>query len=147
LVSPVRVHDTVGAVAAQVAPPGDADTAYEAIVPPLPAGAVHDTATCPSPGAAVTTGADGYPLHAAAAAVEAVEVHPFNRAFTVGVTAAAGTVTDAETPDTAVTTVDVPSLTSYDNPAGGDATGVQDTRHVVAAVRDAVTADGTYAFS
>jgi hypothetical protein len=147
LVSPVRVHEVVGAVAEQVAPPGDADTVYEAIVPPLPAGAVHDARTCPSPGVAVTTGADGYPVHAAPAAVEAVDVHPFNRAFTVGVTAAAGTVTDVETPATAVTTVDVPSLTSYVNPAGGDPTGVHDTRHVVAAVRDAVTADGTYAFS
>jgi hypothetical protein len=76
------------------------------------------------------------------------ETHDPSRALTVGVTAVAGTVIDWLVPLTPVATVTpVPSVTSYVIPPGGEPTGVHDTRHVVAAVRDAVAAVGTYALS
>lgn len=147
-VSVDHAHAVVGALTVHVADPepgaGEIVAVYEATVPPLPAGAVHDADTAPSEGVSVSApGASGDPLHAAVAAVETDDTQLFSRAFTAGVTAVAGTVTDAEVPATPVATVDVPSVTSYVSPDGSPDAGVQDTRQVVAAVREAVTAVGT----
>jgi len=73
-----------------------------------------------------------------------VETQLPRRAFTVGVSAAAGTVTDTTVPATPLASVEpAPSVTSYVNPARGEATGVQDTWHVVADVRDVAALTGT----
>ena len=142
-------HVVVGTVTVHVADPlpgaGEIVAVYDASVPPFAAGAVHEACTAPSEGVRVRfAGASGQPLHGADVAVAADDTQAPSRALTVGVTALAGTVIDELVPDTPVATVaPEPSVTSYVRPAGGLATGVQETRHVVDAVRLAVAAVGT----
>ncbi len=83
-------------------------------MPPLAAGAVQTPVIWESPGVRVSPpGADGKPLQGDEAAVADVDTHAPRRALTVGLTALAGTVIDAEVPDTSVATVlPAPSVTS-----------------------------------
>ena len=59
-VSPMTEHESGPLVQVQVAPPGDAVTMYEVTPPPVSAGALHESVTCPLPGVAASpVGAPG----------------------------------------------------------------------------------------
>ena len=110
-------HVVVGTLGVHVADPepgaGEIVAVYDASDPPFAAGAVQDACTAPSDGVSVRTGASGKPLQGEPVAVAADDTQAPRRAFTVGVTAVAGTVTEALVPATPVATVaPVPSVTS-----------------------------------